>query len=96
MQVYFAKIYQTNLFLLRFEMPYNIWCDGCKNHIGMGKFQPLFAFSVCILLFLMLTLCLHRGPLQCREKESGQLLQHTHLQVNKDQLGHLLIVKFTN
>uniref|UniRef100_A0A8B9P0V7 Probable splicing factor YJU2B n=1 Tax=Apteryx owenii TaxID=8824 RepID=A0A8B9P0V7_APTOW len=20
----------------RFEMPYNIWCDGCKNHIGMG------------------------------------------------------------
>ena len=17
-------------------MPYNIWCDGCKNHIGMG------------------------------------------------------------
>lgn len=28
----------TNLFLFRFEMPYNIWCDGCKNHIGMGKF----------------------------------------------------------
>lgn len=77
-------------------MPYNIWCDGCKNHIGMGKFQQLFAFSVCILLFLMLTLCLHRGPLQCREKESGHLLQHTHLQVNKDKLGHLLIVKFTN
>lgn len=21
---------------IRFEMPYNIWCDGCKNHIGMG------------------------------------------------------------
>lgn len=20
-------------------MPYNIWCDGCKNHIGMGKFE---------------------------------------------------------
>ena len=20
----------------RFEMPYNIWCDGCNNHIGMG------------------------------------------------------------
>lgn len=18
-------------------MPYNIWCDGCKNHIGMGE-----------------------------------------------------------
>ncbi|XP_030741370.1 probable splicing factor YJU2B [Echinops telfairi] len=22
--------------MCRFEMPYNIWCDGCKNHIGMG------------------------------------------------------------
>uniref|UniRef100_A0A8D0G168 Probable splicing factor YJU2B n=1 Tax=Sphenodon punctatus TaxID=8508 RepID=A0A8D0G168_SPHPU len=21
----------------RFEMPYNIWCDGCQNHIGMGE-----------------------------------------------------------
>ena len=20
----------------RFEMPYNIWCGGCGNHIGMG------------------------------------------------------------
>lgn len=26
--------------LCRFEMPYNIWCDGCKNHIGMGEFAP--------------------------------------------------------
>lgn len=26
--------------LYRFEMPYNIWCDGCKNHIGMGEFAP--------------------------------------------------------
>ena len=24
---------------IRFEMPYNIWCEGCKNHIGMGKIQ---------------------------------------------------------
>ena len=22
--------------LHRFEMPFNIWCDGCNNHIGMG------------------------------------------------------------
>jgi len=27
----------TILCQFRFEMPYNIWCDGCKNHIGMGK-----------------------------------------------------------
>ena len=25
----------------RFEMPYNIWCDGCGNHIGMGEFRHL-------------------------------------------------------
>lgn len=32
----------TNPFLFgRFEMPYNIWCDGCKNHIGMGELRPL-------------------------------------------------------
>lgn len=24
------------ILIIRFEMPYNIWCDGCKNHIGMG------------------------------------------------------------
>lgn len=22
-------------------MPYNIWCDGCKNHIGMGRFAEV-------------------------------------------------------
>jgi len=22
--------------LWRFEMPYNIWCDGCGNHVAMG------------------------------------------------------------
>jgi coiled-coil domain-containing protein 130 len=21
---------------MRFEMPFNIWCGGCKNQIGMG------------------------------------------------------------
>lgn len=37
---FFVKIHtkHTKLFLFRFEMPYNIWCDGCKNHIGMGTF----------------------------------------------------------
>ncbi|XP_065170498.1 coiled-coil domain-containing protein 130 homolog [Atheta coriaria] len=24
------------IIIIRFEMPYNIWCEGCKNHIGMG------------------------------------------------------------
>lgn len=24
------------IIIIRFEMPYNIWCSGCNNHIGMG------------------------------------------------------------
>ncbi|CAH0720242.1 unnamed protein product, partial [Brenthis ino] len=24
------------ILIIRFEMPYNIWCEGCNNHIGMG------------------------------------------------------------
>ena len=23
-------------------MPYNIWCNGCGNHIGMGEFGLTF------------------------------------------------------
>lgn len=22
--------------IIRFEMPYNVWCGGCEKHIGMG------------------------------------------------------------
>ncbi|VEN59637.1 unnamed protein product [Callosobruchus maculatus] len=29
------KIHQ-GIIIIRFEMPYNIWCEGCQNHIGMG------------------------------------------------------------
>lgn len=32
--------------IFRFEMPYNIWCDGCKNHIGMGM-----TLKLCITLY---------------------------------------------
>lgn len=32
-----GKKWETEKILtIRFEMPYNIWCEGCKNHIGMG------------------------------------------------------------
>lgn len=56
---------------LRFEMPYNIWCDGCKNHIGMGKFEeqhdPFSYFQTLVVLFYFITSLyfLHRRPLQC-------------------------------
>lgn len=31
-----ARKINLGIIIIRFEMPYNIWCDGCKNHIGMG------------------------------------------------------------
>uniref|UniRef100_A0A2M4BT55 Putative c2c2-type zn-finger protein n=1 Tax=Anopheles marajoara TaxID=58244 RepID=A0A2M4BT55_9DIPT len=31
-----ARKIHLGILIIRFEMPYNIWCDGCKNHIGMG------------------------------------------------------------
>ncbi|KAL5286821.1 CCDC130 family protein [Megaselia abdita] len=31
-----ARKIDQGIIIIRFEMPYNIWCDGCKNHIGMG------------------------------------------------------------
>ncbi|XP_052226122.1 coiled-coil domain-containing protein 130 homolog isoform X1 [Dreissena polymorpha] len=31
-----AKKLGQGILVIRFEMPYNIWCGGCGNHIGMG------------------------------------------------------------
>ncbi|KAG5874924.1 hypothetical protein JTB14_019592 [Gonioctena quinquepunctata] len=31
-----ARKIDKGIIIIRFEMPYNIWCDGCKNHVGMG------------------------------------------------------------
>ncbi|XP_062454456.1 probable splicing factor YJU2B [Rhea pennata] len=31
-----ARKLSQGILVIRFEMPYNIWCEGCKNHIGMG------------------------------------------------------------
>lgn len=31
-----ANKIHLGILIIRFEMPYNIWCEGCKNHIGMG------------------------------------------------------------
>ncbi|RDD41482.1 Coiled-coil domain-containing protein 130-like protein [Trichoplax sp. H2] len=37
-QLFYSMFEQKLSFSLyqRFEMPYNIWCDGCGNHVGMG------------------------------------------------------------
>ncbi|XP_052776847.1 coiled-coil domain-containing protein 130 homolog [Mya arenaria] len=31
-----AKKLGQGILVIRFEMPYNIWCGGCGSHIGMG------------------------------------------------------------
>ncbi|TPX45395.1 hypothetical protein SeMB42_g01704 [Synchytrium endobioticum] len=31
-----ARKLDQGILIIRFEMPFNIWCDGCENHIGMG------------------------------------------------------------
>ena len=30
------KLKSEGILIIRFEMPYNIWCNGCNKHIGMG------------------------------------------------------------
>ncbi|KAL5016233.1 hypothetical protein ScPMuIL_005822 [Solemya velum] len=31
-----ARKLSQGILIIRFEMPYNIWCGGCNSHIGMG------------------------------------------------------------
>jgi coiled-coil domain-containing protein 130 len=31
-----GKKADQGIIVIRFEMPFNCWCEGCKNHIGMG------------------------------------------------------------
>ncbi|XP_064476518.1 coiled-coil domain-containing protein 130 homolog [Ornithodoros turicata] len=31
-----ARKLHLGILVIRFEMPYNIWCEGCGNHIGTG------------------------------------------------------------
>ncbi|GFR22765.1 coiled-coil domain-containing protein 130 homolog [Trichonephila clavata] len=31
-----ARKLHMGILIIRFEMPFNIWCNGCENHIGMG------------------------------------------------------------
>lgn len=31
-----ARKLHEGILIIRFEMPFNIWCDECNNHIGMG------------------------------------------------------------
>lgn len=37
-----ARKLHLGILIIRFEMPYNIWCEGCNNHIGMGVRYAVF------------------------------------------------------
>ncbi|ORZ41336.1 CWC16 protein [Catenaria anguillulae PL171] len=30
------KLKSDGILIIRFELPFNIWCAGCNNHVGMG------------------------------------------------------------
>lgn len=40
----FRILYISCFLSCRFEMFYNIWCDGCKNYIGMGELFRRYVF----------------------------------------------------
>ncbi|KAJ9601551.1 hypothetical protein L9F63_000294 [Diploptera punctata] len=31
-----ARKIHDGILIIRFELPFNVWCNGCGNHIGMG------------------------------------------------------------
>jgi len=31
-----ARKLHLGILIIRFEMPFNVWCEGCGNHVGMG------------------------------------------------------------
>lgn len=104
-----GKLVRNARFLLKFITNIqSCFCSGlrCRTTSGVMaakitlawvSFEIILAFSVSNvrLLFLTLTLCLHRSPLQCREKESGQLLQYSNLQVETyaGSVAHCTIYK---
>lgn len=31
-----ARKLDQGILIIRFELPFNVWCNGCENHLGMG------------------------------------------------------------
>ena len=38
-----AKKIHLGIIIIRFEMPYNIWCEGCGIHIGKLTFWSSYS-----------------------------------------------------
>merc|ERR1719232_616930 len=70
-------------------MPYNIWCEGCKKHIGMGVrynaektklgmyyTTPIYSFRMkCHLCPNKITIKTDPGRSRCREAQEGRRWQ---------------------
>uniref|UniRef100_A0A8C8YLP7 Probable splicing factor YJU2B n=1 Tax=Prolemur simus TaxID=1328070 RepID=A0A8C8YLP7_PROSS len=59
-----ARKLSQGILIIRFEMPYNIWCDGCKNHIGMGEPLPAPDPSVLQMFRMKCHLCVNYIEMQ--------------------------------
>lgn len=51
-----AKLGQ-GILIIRFEMPFNIWCLGCHNHVGMGVRYNAEKKRVGAVLFIQSFVC---------------------------------------
>ncbi|KAI8809572.1 CWC16 protein, partial [Cladochytrium replicatum] len=72
-----ARKLDQGILIVRFELPYNIWCDGCGKHIGMGvrfnaeKKKVGMYYSTPILSFRMKChLCSHWFEIQTDPKNA--------------------------
>ncbi len=72
-----ARKIDQGILVIRFEMPFHVWCEGCNQHIGMGvrynaeKKKVGMYYSTPIWSFRMKCyLCSHPMELQTDPKNS--------------------------
>lgn len=54
-----SRDFKDNVNHFRFELPFNIWCAGCGNHVGVGM-------CVAVTMCLVITRCWNdRCAVQC-------------------------------
>lgn len=73
-----ARKIHLGIIIIRFEMPYNIWCDGCKNHIGMGvSIAPIFIITFHVDSYIHFSLLIiDRSDTMLKKQKSGCIIQH--------------------
>jgi len=76
-----ARKIDKGILIVRFELPFNIWCEGCDNHIGMGK------YNFCVLTrphFKSMLTMVYRRSVQCGEEKDWKLLFYTYMAVSNE------------